>query len=311
MHTAPTYVRGAWKNPAAGVATSEQQLPLYLGANNFRGVTWADDWGNQISPGVPSKKPVLKDKTDDNTTVILPQLNDRTDRIYFTDEYLNFADVFAKIEEQVRSLVQNAVQHGIVVDGTHDAPHHRLETVDGKTFLVLDAGHEYVLSDDLLNTYANKIILNIEDSNQDVPIEQIARTLICSTSNNPKTPTIERYRVGSEIKMLQSAEAAKGLSLVFIYPNATNVSASNGTIFGHIVAPHAHVQADGQYNGCVLAKSATTTSEGHMWPYSSAHALRPDVPDDLLSLQVGHKELKGADLTWGRFRFALQEAQES
>lgn len=311
MHTAPTYVRGAWKNPAAGVATSEQQLPLYLGANNFRGVTWADDWGNQISPGVPSKKPVLKDKTDDNTTVILPQLNGRTDRIYFTDEYLNFADVFAKIEEQVRSLVQNAVQHGIVVDGTHDAPHHRLETVDGKTFLVLDAGHEYVLSDDLLNTYANKIILNIEDSNQDVPIEQIARTLICSTSNNPKTPTIERYRVGSEIKMLQSAEAAKGLSLVFIYPNATNVSASNGTIFGHIVAPHAHVQADGQYNGCVLAKSATTTSEGHMWPYSSAHALRPDVPDDLLSLQVGHKELKGADLTWGRFRFALQEAQES
>ncbi|WP_257468369.1 Spy0128 family protein [Bifidobacterium pseudolongum] len=310
-HTAPTYVHGTWGRPAAGVTTDEQTLPLYLGTNNFRGVTWADDWGNPISPGVPSKKPVLKDKTDDNTTVILPQLNYQTDRIYFTDEYLDFADVFAGIEEQAKSLVQNAVQHGIVVDVTHEALHQRLEIVDGQEFLVLDAGHEYVLSDDLLNTYANNIILNIEGSDQDVPIEQIARTLICSTSNNPKTPTIDRYRVGNEVKKLQSAEKAAGLSLVFVYPNATNVSVDGGAIFGHIVAPRADVQADVQYNGCVLAKSATMTSEGHMWPYSSDYALQPDVSHGLLSLQMGHKELKGADLTWGRFRFALQEAQES
>ncbi len=310
-HTAPTYVRGTWGRPESGVATNEQELPLYLGTNNFRGVTWADDWGNPISPGVPSKKPVLKDKTDDNTTVILPQLNYQTDRIYFTDEYLNFADVFAGIEEQAKSLVQNAVQHGVVVDVTHKAPHHRLEIVDGQEFLVLDAGHEYVLSDDLLNKYANNIILNIEGSDQDVPIEQIARTLICSTSNNPKTPTIDRYRVGNEVKKLQSAEKAVGLSLVFVYPNATNVSVDGGSIFGHIVAPHAHVQADVQYNGCILAKSATMTSEGHMWPYSSNRPLKPEPVPNSLSMQLGLKTLKGGELTWGRFQFALQEAQES
>ena len=65
-------------------------------------------------------------------------------------------------------------------------------------------------------------------------------------------------------------ENGAGMSVVFNYPYATNVSlAMGGSHYGHVVAPNAMLYMDYQYNGCLVANAVRTSgdAEGHVWPY--------------------------------------------
>ena len=56
-----------------------------------------------------------------------------------------------------------------------------------------------------------------------------------------------------------------GMNLFWNFPNATRVNVQG--MGGHLIAPNAHVENNsGNYEGGIIAKSLTTSSEGHFYP---------------------------------------------
>ena len=108
---------------------------------------------------------------------------------------------------------------------------------------------------------------------------------------------------GSE---LQSIEAGMTSGIVFLFPYATAVSGgSGGSVSGHIVAPAADVQlTGGNFNGCVIAQSLSTSAEGHMWNYNGS-ALLPSSAGLQASKTVDGKIPGNAES--GMFTFVLEE----
>ena len=87
-------------------------------------------------------------------------------------------------------------------------------------------------------------------------------------------------------------ENAGGLSAVFNFPNATNVSLANSsTEYGHVIAPRAFLTMDFQYNGSLLANAVKTSgqAEGHMWPYRGGN-LVPSEAGIVVYKTVGGQE---------------------
>ncbi len=65
-------------------------------------------------------------------------------------------------------------------------------------------------------------------------------------------------------------ENAAGISIVYDFPYASNVTFANTPEFGHVIAPRAYIEAaGGDYNGALVgnAVKAYQGAEGHMWPY--------------------------------------------
>ena len=103
-------------------------------------------------------------------------------------------------------------------------------------------------------------------------------------------------------------ENAGGLSAVFNFPNATEVSLSvKNTEYGHVIAPRSFLTMDYQYNGCLIANAVKTggDAEGHMWPYRGGKLVPSTVG------LVVHKTVNGEEPTAEQvYTFKLDELQK-
>lgn len=248
VHKVSSYVGGIWGKPDNGVTSYSSKVNLYLGKNNYD----------------PS---IVKGEYK-------PKLDGKNERTYFTDDdqYVDVDTMFADIEQQAASLDEGAINVAADVDTEY------ADFVDWG-HLYLKAGEHYVIDSEVLKRYTmanRKIILFIDEGVEDV--SSLPETIIWSGSTRTQIPLVDSYVVksasrsyGEEIKFSVKdggVEYTDGLPLVFVFPNATQVDEPHNTEYGHVVAPKATVKMGVQYNGCVLAKSAILTSQGHMWPYN-------------------------------------------
>lgn len=248
VHKVSSYVGGIWGKPDNGVTSYSSKVNLYLGKNNYD----------------PS---IVKGEYK-------PKLDGKNERTYFTDDdqYVDVDTMFADIEQQAASLDEGAINVAADVDTEY------ADFVDWG-HLYLKAGEHYVIDSEVLKRYTmanRKIILFIDEGVEDV--SSLPETIIWSGSTRTQIPLVDSYVVksasrsyGEEIKFSikdGGVEYTDGLPLVFVFPNATQVDEPHNTEYGHVVAPKATVKMGVQYNGCVLAKSAILTSQGHMWPYN-------------------------------------------
>ena len=135
-----------------------------------------------------------------------------------------------------------------------------------------------------------------------------------SNSGTAKIPLLEMsdHPDGSQPYEPQSStgdkENAGGLSAVFNFPNATEVSLGNSaTEYGHVIAPKAFLTMDFQYNGCLIANAVKTSgqAEGHMWPYRGGKLVPSTVG------LVVHKTVDGQEPTAEQvYTFKLDELKD-
>lgn len=287
-HTVSTYVGGNWltKNNG-GIKNGNEQnadLKVYLGKSNYDG----------------SNTPKLNDKYDEK--VLYTQSN----------QYVNVSTMFANIRNQTTNFYNSANKISInSLDNIASSEHVKfVRNSNTKYILYLDAGYNYDIASSVLKQFNDadrQIVLRTP-----VPLESssmLNETIIMSDAQSGFIPTLTKYQVQddstTEVELNSDEYSPAGLPIVYMYPKATNVSHGSKAVFGHIVAPNATVTTGEQYNGCVLAKSAIMTSEGHMWPYNgtrlSVHK------SDKFTLRA-NKAMIGRSLKDGEFTFRLWEA---
>ncbi|RYN14420.1 hypothetical protein PG2022B_0349 [Bifidobacterium animalis subsp. animalis] len=306
-HKVSSYVGGIWEKTENGVQTDDKKsnplgLHLYLGKDNYNQEKWS----------------YTGDATEKKYG---PLLNESKDGIRFTKPNQYVADIdamFTGIQNQATAL---AAASGVIdvstVENTNNVQFgENAASTNEWGHLYLKAGHTYKISKDILNKRQHKdagIILTVDQVVSDA--SKLPETIIIceDESDDPiKIPVLEQYKVEGEEKPRNfnvtegNIEAFEGLPLVFMYPKATKVEHPGaGQEFGHVVAPNAAVKIGTQFNGCVIAKSAVLTSEGHMWPYNgtrlSVHK------SDKFTLRA-NKAMIGRSLKDGEFTFQLWEA---
>ena len=291
-HRVSSYVGGLWRNKDAGLypgsntTNNPNDVRLYLGKVNY-------------DPAIQEGR-------------FKPRFADGNAGILFTNDNQYAGDLnamFADIAAQTESL-SNPQSGAITVTDVQSGEHITFGN-DGN--LYLDAGFTYLFTAELLAKYPHagrKIILRVTKPIDDV--SQMPETIIVSNDSRIAMPVLDSYvdASGARHDFTTGAESFKGLPLVFAFPKATAVESSgSATEYGHIVAPRAHVTMNLQYNGCVLAQSATMSgaAEGHMWPYNGT--VLAVHTQDTFALQAS-KSLTGHALRAGEFRFAIWRANE-
>lgn len=307
-HKVSSYVGGIWEKTENGVQTDDKKsnplgLHLYLGKDNYNQEKWS----------------YTGDATEKKYG---PLLNESKDGIRFTKPNQYVADIdamFTGIQNQATAL---AAASGVIdvstVENTNNVQFgENAASTNEWGHLYLKAGHTYKISKDILNKRQHKdagIILTVDQVVSDA--SKLPETIIIceDESDDPiKIPVLEQYKVEGEEKPRNfnvtegNIEAFEGLPLVFMYPKATKVEHPGaGQEFGHVVAPNAAVKIGTQFNGCVIAKSAVLTSEGHMWPYNGKR-LSIHKPDTF-NIQA-HKSLIGRQLNNQEFTFEVYKAK--
>lgn len=291
-HRVSSYVGGLWRNKDAGLypgsntTNNPNNVRLYLGKVNYDPAIQGGWFKPQFAGG--------------NAGILFTN-----DNQYAGDLNTMFADIAAQTES-----LSNPQSGAITVTDVQSGEHITFGN-DGN--LYLDAGFTYLFTAELLAKYPHagrKIILRVTKPIDDV--SQMPETIIVSNDSRIAMPVLDSYvdASGARHDFTTGAESFKGLPLVFAFPEATAVESSKyATEYGHIVAPRAHVTMNLQYNGCVLAQSATMSSvaEGHMWPYNGT--VLAVHTQDTFALQAS-KSLTGHALRAGEFRFAIWRANE-
>lgn len=308
-HKVSSYVGGIWEKTENGVQTDDKKsnplgLHLYLGKDNYNQEKWS----------------YTGDATEKKYG---PLLNESKDGIRFTKPNQYVADIdamFTGIQNQATAL---AAASGVIdvstVENTNNVQFgENAASTNEWGHLYLKAGHTYKISKDILNKRQHKdagIILTVDQVVSDA--SKLPETIIIceDESDDPiKIPVLEQYKVEGEEKPRNfnvtegNIEAFEGLPLVFMYPKATKVEHPGaGQEFGHVVAPNAAVKIGTQFNGCVIAKSAVLTSEGHMWPYNGTRLSIHKT--DTFNIQA-HKSLIGRKLNNQEFSFEIYKAKD-
>ncbi|MCI6532073.1 MAG: DUF5979 domain-containing protein [Bifidobacterium animalis] len=286
-HRVSTYVGGNWltKNNG-GIKNGNEQnadLKVYLGKSNYDG----------------SGTPQLNFKYDEK--VLYTQSN----------QYVNVSTMFDSIRTQTTNFYNSANKISISsFDDIASSEHVKfVRNSNTKYILYLDAGYNYDIAGSVLEQFNDEdrqIVLRTP-----VPLESsslLNETIIMSDAQSGFIPTLTRYQVQddstTEVKLNSDEYSPAGLPIVYMYPNAITVSHGTKAVFGHIVAPNATVTTGEQYNGCVLAKSAIMTSEGHMWPYNGTRLSIPGT----FNIQA-QKSLIGRQLNNQEFTFEVYKAK--
>lgn len=275
-HKVSSYIGGSWLNPDGGVFTDETQLKLYLNWKNYQGV----------------KQGWLEGQAVDDILERIPPLNKReTRKDYYRNVFVRddqyVADKDAMFQD-IRTQASTIASSGVSVNANGSSSDYRIENRS----LILTAGKEYQISSDVLSQYNTNIILETTATIEDA--SKLPETTIRIDGEGTQfLPSISKYRVNGEDGDFRDAEYFSGLPLVLVYPSATEVTGSSEPIFGHVVAPNAYVHHARNYNGCVIAKSANLTSEGHMWPYNGTRLSIPSA-FNIQKLRI-QKEIEGYD----------------
>ncbi len=168
------------------------------------------------------------------------------EQVKVSDSYADFARM-EDLKEQAASLGKEA-----------DRTISQADLQNGQT-ISLETGHIYKIESGIsLKGYSIRISGN---ASEDLILE----------SDAAGTVYLPSFVLNSDDSEFGSIENQKsGAGIVFAFPNASEVTNEGygHSITGHIVAPFADISlTGGNYNGCIIAASVKTNSEGHMWSY--------------------------------------------
>lgn len=183
--------------------------------------------------------------------------NDLKERniIKINPDYIVFQDAFTQIKSQVSKLENDAIDLG------------RISIPTSQVYDKFAPGNVYKVEN--LNDI-NEININGGDATGNVII-------IAEDSGHVNLPRVKI----NDLNIDSSEIGTLGISLVFVFPNASDVYAGRQNWYspgGHVVAPNAVFHKTkygnvggsdvGQYNGCVIAKKLDAPgTEFHMHPY--------------------------------------------
>lgn len=239
---ANSYIRGAltqneWYASVGGGI-------LYLGTVNEGKYEWRKsnvDWDDDFGGCYVNKE---TGKGIHNTRALL-----------YSDEYIDFDAAFESIQSDIAGL---AVDY--VIDRENETDFYNIVSEKAATTLNIRAGSTYSI-----DSLQGISMINIYGSDVQSAVDTIL--IVDSSDEITMFPDV---KVNGTIE--ESAEYGKNSSIVFIMPNATDITMrSSHAHFGHIIAPNAFVRfpGGGDYNGCVISKDFTSERhEGHMWPYN-------------------------------------------
>ena len=178
-----------------------------------------------------------------------------TRALLYSDEYIDFDAAFDSIKSDIAGLDVD-----YVIDRENATDFYSIDSDKTATTLNIRAGSTYSI--DSLQGISN---INIFGSDVQSAVDTIL--IVDSSDEITMFPDV---KVNGTIE--ESAEYGKNSSIVFIMPNATDITMrSSHAHFGHIIAPNAFVRfpGGGDYNGCVISKDfSSERHEGHMWPYN-------------------------------------------
>ena len=180
------------------------------------------------------------------------------EQVKVSDSYVDFS--------RMEDLKKQAASLGTDADRTIT----QADLQNGQT-LTLETGHTYRIEPGIsLKGYSIQVSGN---ASEDLILESDA-------SGTVYLPTFVLNSDGSQFGSIENQKSGAGI--VFAFPNASEVTNEGygQAITGHIVAPFAHVSlGGGNYNGCIIAASVTTNSEGHMWSYHGKKLLPTPTPE--------------------------------
>ena len=171
--------------------------------------------------------------------------------VYFTDEYIDMEKAFSALSAQSSGLVggQNVEK---------DSNNNYNVDLGSKVKIIISDDSSWKTIRFKGNgsaTSADTTIVNIMNSGE----------VTLPASNTADFPHDENGLLN-------------GTGIVWNFPNATKVIIPSYAtpLVGHIVAPNADVVFEnGQYSGCIVAKTLQSSAEGHMHPYKGDVILAP------------------------------------
>ena len=187
------------------------------------------------------------------------------EQVKVSDRYADFARM-EDLKEQAASLGKEA-----------DRTISQADLQNGQT-ISLETGHIYKIESGIsLKGYSIRISGN---ASEDLILESDAAGTVY-------LPSFVLNSDDSEFGSIENQESGAGI--VFAFPNASEVTNEGygHSITGHIVAPFADISlTGGNYNGCIIAASVKTNSEGHMWSYHGKKLLPNPTPEPTATPEV-------------------------
>ncbi len=254
-HTVGAAAVGGWATFKQGIGSDKyyMNVPSYFAKGFTEG--GFNDYIDSAGPGLylTGPDPVISSDPNKIYEYQIIKFNDgSTAKGYF----INFETAMAAIASEMAGYVSN--NSNITVDSSVASSYYSF-SADGKT-VTLQAGYSYVFADLDSIDYIN--IVGSDGDNVNI-ISQEAGTVVL-----PKVLFDSQEKTGSETDM--------GCGVAFMLPNATTVdigSKSNGTFFGHVIAPNAAVvsSVNGDTNGSFICASFNVPyMENHMWHYNGS-----------------------------------------
>ena len=180
------------------------------------------------------------------------------EQVKVSDSYADFA--------RMEDLKKQALSLGKEADRTISR-----QDLENTMTLILETGHTYMIESGIsLKGYSIQVSGN---ASEDLILESDAEGTV-------SLPSFVLDSEGNEYRSIENQKSGAGI--VFAFPNASEVTNEGygHSITGHIAAPYAHVSlTGGNYNGCIIAASVKTNSEGHMWAYHGKKLFPEPTPE--------------------------------
>ncbi|MGN0070499.1 MAG: hypothetical protein ACI361_01525 [Atopobiaceae bacterium] len=175
------------------------------------------------------------------------------------DPYIDMDAAFKSIKSEIGS-----VEADITNSNSWQSGFATVTNVDGSTTHQEATGGKYYKVDSIADlTRINKIPLDSD-------------TIIYCTASGEISFNNQLKFNDENGNDLQTQETGEGMSITWIFPNATKVHLTNGPFFGHVIVPNGDIVGDGggNYSGALVAKNVYVGAaagqggwEGHLFPW--------------------------------------------
>ena len=235
----------AWKDPTR----QEWNQSLYV-----KGTLTVRDIVNTNQPvvlGTGNKTQKIGYVSDPNNLQSYEKGKNIVAELDYSDNYIDFENAFAKIRAQADEIAAQAQNYAVPEAGDFSPE-------SGSVTFTPKKSQNYNLSS--LNSTVNFNLANTDiQPNHDMVIYSDAET----------------FNIGYMSGIKPAEYSKKGMNITFVLPKATKVNLADGH-FGHVIAPNAVVsQGASDYQGCIVAKSVSSSGEGHLWGYTG-NKFEPD-----------------------------------
>ena len=249
--------KGSLSGNGSGFSDSEQvTVPSYIGGliSNFSGIYHSRNHHPEVPLYVGTDNTVTNDGKDLNG---IGGFNAHgAGVVYETDDYLDWDKLYSAVKGTVNGL-QNYSTESYEISGDN---WQTIQIPAGATVSLTTNGKYARIQ--LTGDTSKTTVINIKDS------------------GNVYLP---------QVTGMGSGEDGDSMPIAFTFPNASKVTIPTALTpaIGHVVAPDAEISIEGgNYNGCMVGKSVTSSGEGHMWPY---------IGGSLIPVSQGFKAVKTVD----------------